>query len=113
MNTNQQIAKIDGWENIHTGGMHNSGLRGYKRTGGSMAFKGDIPDYLALESLHELMRICLENGLEIKIRAHKHRGMAGARNITTGGPRKFIEFHDPTVEKISTALAKAIVEVKG
>ncbi len=78
-----------------------------------MAFKGDIPDYLALESLHELMRICLENGLEIKIRAHKHRGMAGARNITTGGPRKFIEFHDPTVEKISTALAKAIVEVKG
>ncbi len=71
------------------------------------------PDYLAPENLHELVRVCLENDLEIKIRAHKHRGMAGARNLKPNGPRKFIEFHDPTVEKISTALAEAIVETKG
>ena len=104
MNLNQQIAKIDGWEDA-TEFKAASGPPEYWKKGNLIIADDQLPDYCAPENRHELERIAENVCLTYRhIWNDGHRYVLFAHGLTVG------EGHS---DKQSYALAKAIVEAKG
>lgn len=104
MDLNKQIAEIDGWKNIRHGGFCNSGLMGEYHKG---SFNTNIiPDYLAPENLHELLRVVREQWPTVSISL-----VYDPLNHTWGAT--IGKSSGPDCEILSHALAEAIIEAQG
>lgn len=109
---NRQIAKIDG--NLRGVTIKGNMFLNYEN--GLLVSEGtcEIPDYLAPENFHELVRVVKKIGVEndwqeIEIKLFMKSGNIGVSIIDNAG----YEIAYQNADDLSAALAAAILEVKG